>query len=173
MVRPPDVFIGQQFLDQSASTQAVWRRAKHGDQMRMTLYSSAHLFGFRQIHRHPGLTEHMFPRLQCRNSNRGVQIGWRPDPDDINDRLSDQFGPIGIRLGFWKDLRTKLFGAFVARIADTHNLYVFDLIQRGEMAFLDDTSGTDYSYPQLGVARLHEVPVRQSSGHFCLSHWQN
>jgi hypothetical protein len=147
MVRPPHVFIGQHFLDQSASPQAMWRRAKHGDQMRMTLYRRAHLFGFRQIHRHPGLTEHMFPRLQRRNSNRGVQIRWRPDPDDINVGLSDQFSPIGIRLRFRKDLRTKLFGAFVARIADTHNLYVFDLIQRGEMAFPDNTSGTDYSYP--------------------------
>src|ERR1700740_18953 len=141
--------------------------------MRMTLYSSAHLLGLCQIHRHPGLTEHMFPRLERRNCNRGVQIRWRPDPDDINVRLSDQFGPIGIRFRFRKNLRTKLFGALVVRIADTHNLYVFDLIQCGEMAFPDDTSSTDYSYPQLGVARLHEVPVRQSSGHFRLSHWQN
>jgi hypothetical protein len=139
----------------------------------MSLQSGAHLFCFCQVHRHSSLTKHMFSRLKRRNRNRGVQVRWRPDPDDINVRLSEQFGPIGVRFRFWENLGTKLFRAFVASIADTDNLDVFDLIQCGEVAFPDDTSGTDNSYPQLGVARLHEVPVRQSSGHFCLSHWQN
>src|ERR1700740_417179 len=107
-MRPADVFIGHQFLDQSASPQTVWRRAEHGDQMGMSPQSGAHLFCFCQVHRHSSLTEHMFSRLKRRNRNRGVQVRWRLDLDDISVRFSEQFGPIGVRLRLWENLGTNL-----------------------------------------------------------------
>jgi hypothetical protein len=50
----------------------MWWRAKHGDQMRMSLQGGAHLFGFRQVHRHPSLTEYVLSCLKRRDRNRGV-----------------------------------------------------------------------------------------------------
>ncbi len=92
-----------------------------------------------------------------------MEIGRGTDPDNVDIRIRDQFGPIAIGGRFRDVFLTTLFRALVGRVANGDNLNVRNFLERRQMAVLDHGSGADDPDFQFGLPRCHgEVPESDS-----------
>jgi len=70
--------------------------------MRVTLKGGTHFFCFGQIHCHSGLAKHMLARFERGNRDHRVQVGWCPDPYDVDVFFCYQFIPVRVGFSLWQ-----------------------------------------------------------------------
>jgi hypothetical protein len=84
-----------------------------------------------------------------------VEIGRSTDPNDIDVRFSDEFGPVTVRFCIGNKFGAEFLRAFVGGITDRNDSDILDFFQRGQVALLDDIPGADETYIQFSATHWH------------------
>ena len=133
MVRPAEVILREQFLDEQIAAQPERRRTKHRDQLGIAFRGGEHFLGLGEVHRHAGLAENVFARFQGGDGDGRMHVGRRADPDDIEIREREEVRPVLHGRGVRRVFLAELLRALVGGIRDGHDLDFVMLLQSGQV----------------------------------------
>ena len=153
VVRPAEVILGEQFFHEEIAAQPERRRTKHRDQLGITLRGGEHFLGFGEVHRHAGLAENVFARLEGGDGDGRMHVGRRADPDDVEIGEREQVGPVLHGGGVRRVFLAEFLRAFVGGIRDRHDLDLGMLFQPGQVPGANDVPRPDDSDAQLLMIR--------------------
>jgi hypothetical protein len=101
----------------------------------------------------------MFASFERGNCHRGMHVGRRADPDNVEIGKREQIRPVPHRRGMRQMFVAKFFAAFVSRIRNGDDLDVGMFFQCGQMPLPHDAPRSDDSDSQFVIIFVHEFEI--------------